>query len=125
VTTDARVLVVEDDDTLRETLAEVLLDEGYDVRVAGHGREALGVLTTWVPEVIVLDLMMPEMDAFEFRRHQRDHELAPEARVMILSAARDLEGAAENIRADAWLAKPFNLTEMLDAVDRLVGDSAA
>ena len=120
-----RVLVVEDDEILRDTLVEVLLDERYEVRPAANGHAALHLLGEWEPDVIVLDLMMPLMDAYDFRRHQREAGLAAEARVLIVSAARDLHVAAERIGADAWIAKPFRLLEMIEVVERLVGERAA
>jgi CheY-like chemotaxis protein len=68
---------------------------------------------------------MPVMDAFEFRDHQRQRAMAPAARVLVHSAARDLDGAAERLAADAYLAKPFGLDEMLTTVDRLLDDHRA
>lgn len=120
-----RVLVVEDDEILRDTLVEVMGDEGHEVRAASNGEAALELLAAWEPDLIVLDLMMPLMDAYEFRRRQRAGGLAGDARVLILSAARDLEAAADRIGADAWLAKPFRLLEVIEAVDRLVNERAA
>lgn len=119
------VLVVEDDPILRDTLVEVLHDELYEVRSAANGRAALDLLGEWEPDVIVLDLMMPSMDAYDFRRHQQDAGLATGARVLIVSAARDLHIAAERIGADAWIAKPFRLVEVIEVVERLVGERAA
>lgn len=121
----AGVLVVEDDEILRLTLADILLEEGFEVRSAANGREALEVIADWEPRLIILDLMMPEIDAFEFRRRQRIAGVAPEARVLVLSAARDLHDAAEQVGAHAWLPKPFRLTDVLDTIDRLLGESVA
>lgn len=120
-----RVLVVEDDEILRETLAEVMLDEGHEVRAAANGKAALEALDSWQPDLIILDLMMPLMDAYEFRRRQRAQGMAPEARVLILSAARDLGVAASRIGADAWIGKPFRLGEVIRAVERLLGERRA
>ncbi len=120
----ARVLVVEDDAVLRETLAEVMADEGHDVRAAADGHAALDAMTGWEPHVIVLDLMMPGMDGAEFRRRQQTHHLAADARVLIVSAAYDLPSAAARLEADAWLAKPFRLLEIIEAVERLVPEQA-
>ena len=115
-----RILVVEDDDTLRETLMEVLLDEGHDVRTAAHGHEALTQLDGWEPHLILLDLMMPTMDAYAFRTRQRELGIAPGAHTILISAARDLESAAEHLDADGWIAKPFLLADVIDAVDRVL-----
>jgi len=125
MTAPGRILVVEDDEMLRLALLEVLDDEGHEARAAAHGAEALEVLDEWEPELLVLDLMMPVMDAFEFREHQRRQGVAQGARILVLSAARDLDGAAERLDADAYLAKPFRLDEMLATVDRLLDDHRA
>jgi CheY-like chemotaxis protein len=121
----ARILVVEDDEILRDTLVEVMTDEGHEVRSSANGRDALATLVAWTPDLIVLDLMMPHMDAYEFRRHQLDRGLAPDARILILSAARDLQRAADVIGADAWIAKPFRLLEVIETVERLADEPAA
>ena len=116
------VLILEDDTALRETLVEALVDEGLDVRGASNGAEALDVIArgTWQPDLLILDLMTPVMDAFEFRRHQLARGLAREARVLVVSAMHDLDGAATRIDADAWLAKPFGLSEVIQLVHRLI-----
>ena len=121
--TKRRLLVVEDDDTLRETLTEVLLDEGHEVRAAAHGHEALDHLDGWEPHLILLDLMMPTMDGFAFRTRQRQLGIAPQARTIVISAARDLESAVERLDADGWIAKPFRIQEVVDTVDRLLSSS--
>jgi CheY-like chemotaxis protein len=117
---DGRILVIEDDPSLRETLAEVLVDDGHEVRAAAHGDEALDHLDGWVPDLILLDLMMPTMDAYEFRRRQWQRGIAPGAQTLVISAARDIEAAAARLEADEWIAKPFLLDEVLEAVDRLL-----
>jgi len=123
--TAARILVVEDDDAMRETLAEVMVDEGHEVRAAAHGADALDALATWTPDLIVLDLMMPIMDAYEFRELQRRTAAGSSARILVLSAARDVDNAAERLEADAWLTKPFALGDVIDAVDRLLARGEA
>ena len=119
-----RILIVEDDATLRETLAEVLTDEGHEVRAAGHGHEALDHLDGWEPDVIMLDIMMPTMDAYGFRERQQALGLALAARMVLVSASRDIEAAAERLDAAAWITKPFLLDEVIDAVERLMPRSA-
>lgn len=121
----ARVLLVEDDVSLRDTLVEVLADEGHEVRSAPNGAIALLQLRGWDADVIVLDIMTPVMDAFEFRRRQIIENVAADARILILSAGRELQRAADRIGADAWLPKPFRLLDVIETVERLADDSAA
>ena len=115
-----RLLIVEDDEGLRETLAEVLVDDGHEVRMASDGEAALEAVRDWEPEVIVLDLMMPKMDGYAFRALQRNLPGGSPAKVLILSAARDVEAAAAELGADGWLVKPFRLDDILSAVDELL-----
>jgi CheY-like chemotaxis protein len=121
---ETRILVVEDDETLRETLAEVLVDEGHEVRAAAHGDEALDHLDGWLPDLILLDLMMPIMDAYEFREQQLLLGVATSAPMVVISAARDIEAASRKLEAAAWISKPFLLAEVIDTVDRLLQDPA-
>jgi DNA-binding response OmpR family regulator len=120
VTAPGRILVVEDDDLLREALAEVLVDDGHDVRTAANGADALAELEGWEPQLIVLDLMMPIMDGFAFRAEQLRRGLRVEVPVLVLSAVRDLDAAATRIDAAACLSKPFRLEEVLASVATLL-----
>lgn len=111
-----RVLVVDDDATIREALAIVLAEEGYEVRAAEDGRAALEVLRDWRPDVILLDLMMPVMDGWTFRQEQRRLENAADVPVIVLSGARDARASAEQVGAVAAIAKPFDLDVLLARV---------
>jgi two-component system, chemotaxis family, chemotaxis protein CheY len=116
-----RVLVVEDDTSIRLTVAEVLADEGYAVFTAENGLEALKIVTSEPPHLVVLDLMMPVLDGWGFLAACRQEKLCPEIRVLVLSAYRNLAQAARGeLRIDHFLHKPFELDELVDAVGRLV-----
>src|SRR4051794_12787785 len=106
-----RILVVDDDLDVLSVMRDLLIDEGYEVRTAGNGREALDVLAEWRPDLIVLDLMMPIMDGPTFRRRQRELDLAPGAPLLVLSAARNMLDVASKIGANGCLGKPFSLDE--------------
>jgi CheY-like chemotaxis protein len=119
-----RVLVVDDDALIRDTLATALGDEGYAVRVASNGRAAMLTLATWVPNVIVLDLMMPVMDGPSFRAAQRARPATAHIPVIILSAAHEVHGRAASLDPAAVFAKPFELGALLDVIERLLADQA-
>ena len=108
----SRVLIVEDDDILRETIADLIGDDGHEVRVAVDGVEGLAVCDGWQPDLVILDVMLPRMDAFEFRAQQL--AAGHHAKVLLVSAAPELS-------ADAWLAKPFSVDAMIEAVNQLLG----
>jgi CheY-like chemotaxis protein len=107
--TKTSVLLVDDDQPVRETLAEALALDGYDVTSVENGQRALHVLAKARPDVIVLDLMMPAMDGWEFRRLQR--EIHGDIPVIAISAASDPR--LDELRPDAYLMKPFDLDTFL------------
>lgn len=112
------VLVIDDDVAIREALEAVLEDEGYAVQSAANGREALALLRTGEgqPTVILLDLMMPVVNGWEFRAAQQgDPSLAP-IPVVVLSADRDVAAKAAALQVSGYLAKPINLDVLLDVV---------
>ncbi|MGZ3479291.1 MAG: response regulator [Myxococcaceae bacterium] len=112
-----RVLVVDDDPDILDALSEILEVEGYEVQRARNGREALQRLERGLPDLVLLDLMMPVMDGWEFAR-----SLSPAARppIIVLSADRNVSSRAREIGAVEWLAKPFELAQLLAAVRRAV-----
>jgi two-component system response regulator MprA len=115
---NVRVLVVDDDELIRDTLATALSDEGYTVRVASDGRAALSTLGEWRPDLIVLDLMMPIMDGPSFRAAQRTARGVEDIPVIVLSAAHNVQARAADLEAAAVFPKPFDLSALLDAVAR-------
>jgi len=115
-----RVLVVEDDTDIRETMIEVLADAGYQAVGARDGVEALAQLRG--PEdrwcLVLLDLMMPNMDGRTFRAEQlRDPTLSP-IPVIIVSALSDTGEDAEELQVAAHLTKPVPLEDLVEVVDR-------
>jgi DNA-binding response OmpR family regulator len=109
-----RILVIDDDEELRRALTLALTDEGYEVRAAPHGQAALELLETWLPRLILLDLMMPELDGWAFRARQLASERAKHVPVVVLSAARD--PSVEALEPAAVVPKPFDLGRLLDTV---------
>jgi CheY-like chemotaxis protein len=100
---------------------DALLLEGYAVRRARNGREAIEILRRWLPRLILLDLMMPVMDGWAFRAAQ--HQLggdAAEVPVIVLSGAREARARADELGAVEALSKPFDLNQVIAAVRRRV-----
>jgi DNA-binding response OmpR family regulator len=114
------VLLAEDDDDIREALAELLRDEGFEVRTAAHGGAALAALQHWRPNVILLDLQMPEVDGRAFRLAQRANPALMHIPVIVLSAVGQLNSRVADLDAFAVFAKPCDVDALIAAIKRLV-----
>lgn len=113
---------MEDDDALREVLAEVLTDEGYSVDCAANGREALEHLnrTGPSPDLILLDLVMPIMDGWAFRDTQRRIQRLAKIPTVILSASYPPDSPRmRNLGAQAVLSKPVSMEQLIRALRRV------
>ncbi|HTQ25273.1 MAG TPA: response regulator [Candidatus Binataceae bacterium] len=121
MTRSPQILLIEDDSDLADAIVEVLQTEGYRVIHAPDGRAALRMLSDGrVPQMILLDLMMPNMDGWEFRSEQlRDPRLA-KIPVVVLSASGD---GARPISAKLMLRKPVTLETLVAAVRKFVQPS--
>jgi DNA-binding response OmpR family regulator len=120
------MLVVDDDEVVRGLLAWLFEDAGYTVRQAADGREALDAIGARPPDCMVLDLMMPEVDGLTVLKVRREKGLAPEARVVILTAkdSRADEVFCWEQGADEFLTKPFDGDRLIKLVSDLMGLSA-
>src|ERR687885_1579149 len=113
------ILVVEDDDAIRGLIADVLRDDGFDVREAANGVDALARLREGQPDLIVLDLMMPVMDGWTFVEECRRSRACDEVPIVVTSAAHDLPHTAELLRSfgvRSCLPKPFDVDGLLAIV---------
>jgi CheY-like chemotaxis protein len=117
VTEQPTVFIVEDDVDTREMLGRFLELEGFAVETAANGKQALERLSVGARvSVILLDLMMPVMDGWEFRRQQsRRQDLASIPVIVVSAAGRD---RLEQIEADAYLSKPVDLEALLERITR-------
>jgi CheY-like chemotaxis protein len=113
------ILVVDDDEAIRDLMRLVLADEGYKVVEAENGAKALSVLKGATPDLILLDMRMPVMDGWAFAAAYAG-EPGPKAPIVVFTAARDAEARSTEISADAYLGKPFVLDDLIAKIDRLV-----
>jgi two-component system, chemotaxis family, chemotaxis protein CheY len=125
MTRPSTVLVVDDDPDILEALSEILEAEGFEIRRARNGKEALDRLEPDAPQLILLDLMMPVMDGWEFaqRMRQRPPEIA-RIPIIVLSADRNVGSKASDLGAVGHLAKPFELNDLLELVRRSLEPAA-
>lgn len=111
------ILIVEDEKEIREILQEALEYEGYRTRAASNGLEAIDALDRdhYHPDVILLDLMMPVMDGWEFlERKKQNHSSIP---VVVVSAVAEM---GKKVRAHAFLRKPIELDALLETIERCI-----
>jgi signal transduction histidine kinase len=114
-----RLLLVEDDTSIRTTLAELLREEGLLITAVANGREALHELRTSAPpDVVLLDLMMPLMDGWEFRVEQRNDPLL--ASIPIIAMSANMSAKARAIAADAYIRKPIEFGDLLRQIGLVV-----
>jgi two-component system OmpR family response regulator len=114
-----RVLVVDDEPSITDAVATALRYDGYDVRDAGSGEEAIRAIETFAPELIILDVMLPGLDGLGVARHLRERrELIP----VIFLSARDAtdDKIAGLALGDDYVTKPFSLAELLARVDTVL-----
>lgn len=116
----ALILVVDDDPDILDALSEILEGEGYAVDRAKHGREALQKVDERKPQLILLDLMMPVMDGYEFSQQLKQRNSGSDIPIVVLSADRSVKAKASQIGARDYLAKPFELTDLLRIVGEMV-----
>lgn len=115
---DRFVMVVEDDRDVREAITWVLEDAGYRVVAAENGSVALGLLRDGAsrPSAIILDLMMPVMDGWQFRAAQLNDPAIATIPVICLTAHPDAERASPELRPRVWMRKPPDLDNLLAAI---------
>ena len=120
------ILIIEDCDEIRVDLAELLRDEGYEVVTARHGAEALVLLDAGpVPSLILLDLMMPVMDGWQFRREQLGKPKLAPIPVVLLTGSNNAQQHARDLSAVGCVQKPFDLDQLLCTVSDVVTRAGA
>ncbi len=114
-----KILIVEDDRDILVTLQELLHMEGYDAEIASNGREAIEVLrqSQHLPNLIVMDYSMPEMDAPTFRVEQAKDTRFADIPILLVTANVDSEGKKAKIGAQGILKKPLDIFKFLETVE--------
>ncbi len=118
-----RILVVDDNTPLRENVAEILAEEGHEVSAAGDGAAALARLGREpVPEIVILDLLLPgAMDGREVAAAIRADPRLAGVRLLVISGLPPGPQTRKTIPADGFLAKPFGIAQLLDAIRAVSG----
>ena len=123
----ARVLIAEDEPNIVESLSFLLKREGLDVTAVLDGEETLRALQADVPDVVILDVMLPSLDGFSILKQIRADPRLKALRVIVLTAKGQAQDrrTAEEIGADAFITKPFSNRDVVAQVLRLVGAGPA
>jgi two-component system chemotaxis response regulator CheY len=119
MTGEQPLLVVDDDPSILATVAEILSSEDYVVETARNGAEALQAVERKRPWLVLLDMRMPVLDGWGFVRALAERQIS--LPVVVMTAAQDARAWAAEVGAAGYLAKPFDLNDLLDAVERLRG----
>jgi CheY-like chemotaxis protein len=110
------ILIIEDDADIRDAMAQILEDEGHHVMAASDGRAGLERLRERRPDLILLDLMMPIMNGWQFREAQRSQALALDVPVVVISADGAARAEALALGVRAFMRKPVELAALLEMV---------
>ncbi len=113
------ILVVDDNQLVRELVANALEFEGYAVRQAINGAEALALIERLLPGLVLLDMHMPVLNGWEVAALLK--ERGSSVPIVVMTTAPDIKFWAQKIGAIGYLAKPFGMAELLDAVRQVVG----
>lgn len=112
------ILVIEDDQAMRRMLETVLLDEGYTVMLARNGKEGLEMVARQRPALVLLDLMMPVMDGWQFLEAIKLLPDYADLPILLLSASRQIVNTARDNPVKGFISKPFELAKLLASIDQ-------
>jgi CheY-like chemotaxis protein len=114
-----KILLVDDEVNLRETITDLLVLNNYDVKTAENGLDALGILDYWIPDLIISDIMMPVMDGYSFHEIVKDSNMLNQIPFVFLTAKNDEEEREKCILngADLFITKPFKIENLIKTIE--------
>ena len=121
----ARILIADDDPDIRQLVVYSLADEGHEVTIAKNGREAVDQVVESAPDLLVLDIMMPEMDGYGVMRELTEQGIRDTLKILVLTAKgseRDFKEGYD-LGADRYQTKPFDPEELVETVRELLDSS--
>jgi DNA-binding response OmpR family regulator len=117
------ILIVDDDPNIRELLEVNLGAAGFTIRNASQGREAMDLMRQRTPDLVILDIMMPEMDGWEVCKQIRDDPRLERVKIIMLTAKgseKDKLVGMEIFKADEYMTKPFDIDELIKTITTLL-----
>ena len=117
------ILVVDDDIKIRKLLSQLLRSKGYEVTTASDGFEAGQMTVKLIPDLVILDIFMPQMDGFEVCRRLREDHATKHIKIIAISGLNTIENRQKilNCGADLFLPKPLDLKKIVEQLDNLLG----
>ena len=122
----ARILIADDDPDIRQLVIYALIDQGHEVSVAKDGKEAFDAVEQSPPDLMVLDIMMPEMDGYDVMRALNDKGIRGFTKILVLTAKgseRDWK-LGYDLGADRYVTKPFDPDELVEIVTDMLSSSS-
>ena len=121
-----KVLIADDEPNIVTSLEYLMGKRGYEVKVARNGEEALALVASFLPDLVLLDVMMPRKSGYEVCQQIREHKDWQHIKVVMLSAkGREAEvNKGLSLGADIYVTKPFSNQELIDKIDELLGAGA-
>jgi DNA-binding NtrC family response regulator len=116
------ILVVDDEESLRTVLSSELINEGYEVRTASDGDDAIVEMRNADFDLVLLDIKMPRMNGFEVLKHIKENHAR--SKVVMLTGFADLKNAIESkkLGADDFVSKPYDLVDLLTTIERVLNE---
>jgi DNA-binding response OmpR family regulator len=119
----ARILIAEDNAEIRTLVSGILVEEGHKVGVANNGQQALDMIMADAPDVLVLDIMMPQMDGYGVLKEIKSAGTREAMKILVLTAKTSETDWVRGYKlgADAYLTKPFDTDELVNGIEDLLG----
>jgi twitching motility two-component system response regulator PilG len=117
-----KILIVEDEESLLKLESILLTSKGYDVKGVADGRAALETVVSMMPDLVLLDIMLPEIDGFEVCRQIKESDATKHIPVIMLTAKKSREDMArgEKVGADWYITKPFKSAMVIETIQRFI-----
>ncbi|RII27610.1 MAG: two-component system response regulator [Geobacter sp.] len=117
-----RILIVEDEESLLKLESILLSSKGYNVTGVMDGRSALDEISANPPDLVILDIMLPELDGFEVCRHIKENPATKNIPVVMLTAKKNSQDYARGMEmgADAYMTKPFKSAKVIETIEGLL-----
>lgn len=119
-----KILVVEDEESVRSLVCILLKSKGYIMRAVPNGQAALDALAEETPDLVLLDIMLPDISGFEICSHIKSEMSTRHVPVIMLTAmkTREYMERGQEVGADSYLAKPFTPAMVIETIQRLLGE---